>query len=92
MSVIRITPGPDGYALRLNVKDAEVFKGIVGALKRHVPSFARRFDSFEKCWRVEFEATADLEEWLREVERRYIVEVEWEGPDEASGRDHLPGR
>ena len=70
MSVIRITPSPAGYALRLNVTDAEVFKGLVGALKRHVPSFARRFDSFEKCWHVEFEATADLKEWLKVAKRR----------------------
>ncbi len=92
MSVIRITPSPAGYALRLNVTDPEVFKGLVGALKRNVPSFARRFDSFEKCWHVEFEATADLEEWLRVAERRYNVGVEWEGPDGGAGRDRFPGR
>jgi len=92
MSVIRITPSPAGYALRLNVTDPEVFKGLVGALKRHVPSFARRFDSFEKCWHVEFEATADLEKWLRVAERRYNVGVEWEGPDGGAGRDRFPGR
>ncbi|MDQ3653270.1 MAG: hypothetical protein M3458_23910 [Acidobacteriota bacterium] len=86
MSVIRITPGPAGYALRLNVTDTEVFKGLVGALKRHVPSF----DSFEKCWHVEFAATAVLEEWLRVAERRYKVEVEWEGPD--GGRDLIAFR
>ena len=91
MTVIRITPSTFGYALRLHVTDSEVFKGLVGALKRHVPSFARRFDSYEKCWYVEFEATADLKEWLRVAERRYNVEVEWEGPDEEARRDHLPG-
>ncbi len=92
MSVIRITPSPAGYALRLNVTDAEVFKGLVGALKRKVPSFARRFDSHEKCWYVEFEATADLKEWLGVAERRYNVEVEWEGPDEDAVRDRIPGQ
>ena len=91
MSVIRITARPVGYALRLHVTDAEVFKGLVGALKRQVPSFARRFDSYEKCWYVEFEATADLKEWLGVAERRYNVEVEWEGLEGAAGRDRFPG-
>ena len=86
MMEIRISASAVGYALRLHVKDAEVFKGLVGALKRQVPSFARRFDSDEKCWHVKAEATADLKEWLNVVTRRYKVEVVWEPPEEESGR------
>jgi hypothetical protein len=80
MSEIHITPSSVGYKVRLQIQDAEVFKGLVGALKRHVPSFARRFDSYERCWYVEAEATADLKEWLSVAKRRYNVEVVWESP------------
>ncbi len=75
MSEIHITPSSAGYKVRLQIQDAEVFKGLVGALKRHVPSFARRYDYYERCWNVEAEATADLTEWLSVAKRRYNVEV-----------------
>ena len=91
MMEIRISASAAGYALRLQIQDAEVFKGLVGALKRQVPSFARRFDSYEKCWFVKAEATADLKEWLNGVTRRYKVEVVWEPPEEEGRRASFLG-
>ncbi len=85
MSEIHITPSSAGYKVRLQIQDAEVFKGLVGALKRQVPSFARRFDGYEKCWHVKAEATADLKEWLDGATRRYKVEVVWERTEEEGG-------
>ncbi|MCA1634487.1 MAG: hypothetical protein LC802_12535 [Acidobacteria bacterium] len=85
MMEIRITASSVGYALRLHVQDAEVFKGLVGALKRQVPPFARRFDRYEKCWHVKAEATADLKAWLDGATRRYKVEVVWERPEGEGG-------
>ncbi len=80
MNEIHIAPSPGGYALRLRVQDAEVFKGLVGALKRLIPSFARRFDAYEKCWHVDAQATSDFQQWLSLTKRRYHVEVVWEPP------------
>jgi hypothetical protein len=79
---IHVSPGEGGYELRLRGGDAEVFRQLVGAFKRRVPAFARRYDSNERCWRVKAEAVSDLEGWLNAARGRYNVEVVWEPPDD----------
>lgn len=91
VSEVHITPSTTGYLLRLHVQNPDVFQSLIGALKRLVPSFARRFDSAEKCWHIAVEATADLEQWLSVAERRYHVEVVWEPAEGNSGRTPFPG-
>ena len=85
MTKVRITeihssPSEDGYELRLRGDDSEVFRQLVGGLKRSVPAFARRYDSNERCWRVKAEAASDLEAWLEAARSRYHVDAVWEPP------------
>jgi hypothetical protein len=77
---IHISPSEDGYELRLRGDDSELFRQLVGGLKRQVPAFARRYDSNGRCWRVKAEAASDLEAWLEATRRRYNVDVVWEPP------------
>ena len=91
MNEIHIAPRAGGYALRLHIQEGEIFKQLIGALKRLVPRFARRFDAGERCWYVDAEATADLEEWLSLAEKRYNVSIVWEPPEEEAGRHHFTG-
>ena len=77
---IHLSPSEDGYELRLHGDDSEVFRQLVGGLKRSVPAFARRYDANERCWRVKAEAASDLEGWLDAARRRYNVDVVWEPP------------
>lgn len=78
---IRVSLGVDGYEVRLRGDDSEVFRQLVGALKRCVPAFARRYDPHAGCWRVRAEAASDLEAWLGAGPRRYAVTVSFEPPD-----------
>ena len=80
MSTIEITASGTGYSLRLRSRDSDVFRRLVASLKRHVPRFARRYDSTERCWCIKAEATADFREWLDRVRRDYQVSVVWEPP------------
>ena len=80
MTEIRVSASEDGYELRLRGDDSEVFRQLVGGLKRQVPAFARRYDSNGRCWRVKAEAASDLEAWLGGARRRYNVDVVWEPP------------
>ncbi len=78
MSTIEITASGSGYTLRLRSQDADVFRQLVATLKRHIPRFARRYDSTEGCWCIKAEATADFREWLDKAQRSYQVSVVWE--------------
>ena len=81
MTEIRVTPGVEGYELRLRGDDSHVFRQLVGSLKGLIPAFARRYDSHGGCWRVKAEAVSDLEEWLDRAQRRYNVMVSYEPPE-----------
>ena len=85
MTEIRLSGSEDGFDVRLRGDDSEVFRQLVGALKRQVPAFARRYDPNERCWRVKVEAVADLEEWLGAARRRYNASVSFDPPDDVGG-------
>ena len=50
-----------------------------------------RFDAGQRCWYVDAEATADLEEWLGLAGKHYNVSIVWEPPEEEAGRHHFTG-